>query len=225
MSGFRTVAVAVLIAAGLLAPMGAASAQRATIQDSGSADVWDASRNPETGEWGATEAGSVANVDVKRTTVSYTRTGIRVIAEYAELKKSGPVNPELDSWMKLSDGGGVLLRTWAQDDWDGASISFFTDKTAKPGGGIHVARCPGAKTTFNYRADTVASTIPLSCLPGDSTWVKFHGNALAASEDQDQYGSPTHIWSDNVTDASFDEDVPNRNCYWKCTGWTKVRIN
>jgi hypothetical protein len=226
MSGFRTFAVAVLIAAGLLVSAGAASAQRVVITDEGTADAWE-THPDENGRWDGsyTPAGSVANVDVVRTTVTYTRTALRVTAEYADLRKNGPDWPEFDSWVRLGDGGGVFVRASANFDGEGNrkdSVSLYTDKTARPGGQIHHGRCPQAKATFDFRADTATTVVPLSCLPGDSNWVKFHGNALATQQDGTVW---LHTWSDNVTDASFDQSTVDRNCFWKCTGWTKVRIN
>jgi hypothetical protein len=208
-------------------PAGAATAQRVVIND-GTADVW----VTQPGENGFPEdysqAGSIPNVDVVRTTVTYTRTALRVTSEYVELKKNGPDWPELDSWIKLGDGGGAFVRATANVDGDGNGkdwVSIWNDATAKPGGQLRHGRCPGAKATFNFRADTGTTILPLSCLPGDSRSVKFHGTALASQDDPTGASTWLSAWQDNVTDDSYDESTVNRNCFWKCTGWTKVRMD
>ncbi|MEP9362287.1 hypothetical protein ABLE68_04915 [Nocardioides sp. CN2-186] len=221
MSRTRVAVLTVLVSAALMVPAGAASAQRVVIDD-GTADVWDWHREAEGGDWALTEAGSLANVDVTSTTVTTTGSAIRVTSTYAELKKSGPQNPGADSWLKLSGGGGVVLRAWM--DGDAPTTLFFTDKTARPGGKIHRAACRGAEVTFDYGADTVTSVLPLSCLPGDPDWVKYLGITTAGSPEQDQYGSPLHLYMDNVSKPSGYDDLANRSCFWECVGWTKVRV-
>ena len=215
MRGFRMTALALLIGAGVFLPAGAATAQRVVIDD-GTADVWTAVVGPTVG-WGGdyTADSSVPNVDVVRTTVSYTRTELQVTSKYVELENSGP-EPELDTWLKLSDGGGVFLR--ASSD----SMLFVTDKTARPGGQFERGRCPGAKVTFNLRADTGTVVLPVSCLPGDSGSVKFHGHALGW---EDVARDTWNIWEDSAADASYYDNPINRSCFWKCKGWTKVRLN
>ena len=224
MGGIKVAALALLVAVGVFVPAGAATAQRVVIADEGTDDVWATVFDPASAEgWDGTftQDGSVPNVDVVSTTVRSTRTELRVTAAYVKLKSDAPAVPELATWLRLRDGGGVLVRTWFDDDGE-EQISFFTDRTAKPGGKLHPGACPTAEVTFDFRADTGTVILPLACLPGDSDWVKYHGNALGWES-----LSPTtwNLWEDNVTDGSYDKDPFNRSCFWKCTGWTKVRMN
>jgi hypothetical protein len=219
MRGFRMTALALLIGAGVFLPAGAATAQRVVIDD-GTADVWASQRDEYFRLGPFTQAGSVANVDVVSTTVSYTRTGLRVTAKYADLTRNGPGEPDIETWLKLADGSGMLVRA-ALDDGDEMML-FFTDETARPGGRFQHSRCPDAEVNFNFRADTGTVVLPLSCIPGDSHWVKFYGASLSGTEDPN--GVVT-LLEDTGSNASYYDDPIKRSCFWQCAGWTKVRKN
>ncbi|RYI98780.1 MAG: hypothetical protein EON52_27430 [Actinomycetales bacterium] len=218
----RAVLLAVLVA--LVVPFSPAAAQKVTIKDSGGAgDVWDQVWSYESEEPTHTEAGSVPNADVVRTTVTYTADLVRVKLTYVDLQEPATWFPmQVSSWLRLAGGGGALF--WASVEEGKQYYGFFTDETAKPGGKIRQKRCAGMKADFDTRRDVATVTVPASCLPGDPAWVKYHGLTSSTEIDpENPEGLRLHSWIDNVTDDSYEVDTNKRDCFWTCSGWTKVR--
>lgn len=217
-------ALAALLVLGSVALAGPASARTVTIEDSGgSGDTYLTVYDPQTGEWSFDEAGSLPNVDVLRTKVTYTRTAVRVKTFYTDLRKARAGSGiQVDHWLLLSDGGGVDVRS-AGGGGDETWNSIYTDATAEPGGTIRRGHCPKISSTFDLRKDVVTVVIPTSCLAGDSSSIKYHGVASTWQDDPEAPDGSAWVWIDDVHDPSYETDTVARDCFWTCTGWVKVR--
>lgn len=162
----RAIKAAVLstaILGAVLAPAAAASARSLTINDS-TADTWEDVYDPSSGTETWTEAGSQLNVDVIKTVVKHSATRISFTVTYDDLK-ARDVRYGLVDRMRFDQGPKADVIVDATGKWKG-QVSLAEDKT-----GSRIS-CPGLTHEIDYTANTVAVSVPRSCV-GKPAWVEI----------------------------------------------------
>lgn len=216
-------AVTAALVAVLLAPAGVASAGTVDISD-GTADTWQTFYDfnlpdPATYE----PSGSTRNVDVTRTTVSYTRSQIKVVVHYAELEQDDAYMPGFRNWFRLAGGGAAMLNPYVWDSWSGPEMFFWKPRLDVPRTSRLRGGCSTATARFDLARDTLTSKIPATCL-GNPAWIQFHGKADSGHHDED--GVWTTSFQDNVHTATAEDRLTgvSQACFSQCEGWTgKIR--
>jgi hypothetical protein len=175
------------VLAAVLVPAGAASAQKVAIDDS-NADVWETAWD---GDIKHVRVGSQPNVDLVSTVLRHGAHKLILTFKYAELSRSRTRFAAV-STLRFAEGSriGVVLHTFAR--WRGHM--FLTE--------IHSGdrlKCANLEHAIDYTADTVALTVPRSCI-GDPKWVEVNSFAYGSQEDPDT-GAELHNYSDNAQNA------------------------
>lgn len=214
---------AALVVAAVLAPVGAASAQTVSVTD-GSSDTWQVYWDPNVYESETyTQAGSVPNADVTKTTVSHTKKLITVTVTYVDLVQDDAYKPGIREWFRLDDGRGAMLNLFVHDSWSSPEVFFWKSRKEVAEQGRQRATCAGVTSRFDFDRDTWTTTLPTSCV-GKPAWVQFHG-AMSSWAGAAEDGTQTYF-VDNAHSAAIDDRMTNvsESCFSQCQGWTgKIR--
>lgn len=189
-------------------------AAKVVIKD-GKSDTWSDTWDDEAEAWAYTEAGSMPNTDVVRTTLTHTATEVRITVTYADLVVDGP-SPTNRSWLRLSTGDRAVLTVWTTDKGK-TELFLWRPDAAHPR-----AACRGVPGAFDFDADSLTVGVPRSCL-GDPAWVRLHGSSL--TEDPSDPGGEA-LFQDQANGDGYDRDglLAGDDCFSGCRGWTgKVR--
>ena len=213
--------VAALVAAVVLAPAGAASAQTETLKD-GTGDVWQNFYDVSTGEASYEQVGSPPNTDLTKLTITHDRKLLTAKATWAKLVADDDVTTGIEAHLRLADGDKALLVFHINDDWHHPYVGLRLLPQETPDKG-HWVRCPGLAAKTNLERDTMTATVPTTCL-GKPRWVQAH--AIAASGSEDENGQAATSYQDSAhTDGYEDYWLSvSGECFTECEGWTgKIR--
>ena len=218
-AGVLGAATAALVTA-VLAPIGTASAQTATIVD-GSGDAWRVFYDPSTDVRDQSVVEAAPNADVTAMTVDHRRKQITVTATYADLVQDDARMPGIREWFRLDDGGGAMLNLYVVDSWSDPEVFFWHKPLDIPWAQRQRARCAGVRSTFDFGADTWTTKLPTSCLD-DPRWVQFHG-ATDAGSGEAATGVQQIYFQDNAGSTIYQEPAisVSQYCFSQCEGWTK----
>lgn len=169
----QTGLLAASLAAAVVGPATAATAQSATITD-GTGDVWENTYDPTTQSdvWSLVD--SAYNTDVVSTVITHGARRVNVKMTYNDLDKAADVNISAVVNMRFDQGArrSAFVDVWP-GDWQGSSTVFKQNPT----GGAPVT-CGGLTHAVDYTANTVSMSIPRTCL-GSPTWIQ--ANVLSRS--------------------------------------------
>lgn len=210
--------VAVLVAAAVLVPAGAATAQTETIKD-GAGDVWQQFHDGPTSQTTYEAAGSPPNTDLTRLTVTHDRKSLTMKATYVDLVGNSDVKTGILAYIRMNSGDGARLGFHINDDWDEPYIGLWTFPFSTPDVRPHRARCPKMTADIDLKRNTMTAVVPTTCL-GTPRWVEVHGTASSGSRDED--GVTTAAWQDSpYTDGYEDYRLGATDaCFVECEGWT-----
>jgi hypothetical protein len=192
----KTGLVATALLAAVVGPATAASAQSATVTDS-AGDVWQSIWNPETEEETFVAAGSLTNVDVLSTVVDHTRSSLEVTMTFSDLAKEG-ARPTPALVMRFNQGPRRVALVDASTSWKGKDILFKDGKNSNG-----PSKCDGFTHKIDYTTNTVAMSIPRSCL-GTPRWIEAapvtQGVLASTDGGESQYffdngGKPGHSYT------------------------------
>jgi hypothetical protein len=159
--------VAATLAVAVVGPSTAAFAQSATIED-GAGDVWENTYDPTTDSdvWTATE--SAYNTDVVSTVIRHNARRVNILVTYNDLQKQPDVSISSVVTLRFNEGPrrSVFVDAWP-GAWKGSSSVFKLN--AKTGGAP--VSCDGLSHVIDFTANTVAMSVPRSCL-GSPTWLE-----------------------------------------------------
>lgn len=178
----RRTAVAVLLGGLLAVSAGPASAQRVVLTDD-TGDVWSPDGPP--GRWSA--EGSVANTDVRATSVAHRVHRLVITSTYADL---GDAASDEISWTGnlRTDGEHRRYQIRVSVDWRGESASSGLWRWGA-GDWVRAVCDPGAPVTLRYPEDTLQVRVPTECL-GHPRWVRFQGLAESYTESDGLFRDP-----------------------------------
>lgn len=170
----QTGLLAASLAAAVVGPSTAATAQSATITD-GTGDVWENTYDPatQTDVWSLVE--SAYNTDVVSTVIKHGARRVDVTMTYNDLDKAPDVTISAVVTMRFDQGArrSAFVDVWP-GDWQGSAMVF--KQNASTGGGP--VTCGGLTHAVDYTANTVSMSIPRTCL-GSPTWIQ--ANVLSRS--------------------------------------------
>lgn len=157
--------VVALTASAVLLPAGA-FADSATVKDS-SKDTWESTFDYETHTHVFEKAGSVANVDVEKSTVKHTKKRVEIAVRFVALKKSG-AQPTFYATLDVGNDTTWMLGAYTDENWEAQPfLSTHTPMRA-------TTECEGLKAAADFADDVLVFSAPRSCI-GNPEWVRYHG--------------------------------------------------
>ncbi|HET7689768.1 MAG TPA: hypothetical protein VFK41_05300 [Nocardioidaceae bacterium] len=152
------------------------------------ADVW----LHDNDYWPPSEAGSVPNTDVVRTTVAHQSRRVAVKVHYADLRRNDD-QLILTVWFRTNEGLKRLAYVAA-----GPERRRGTHLFGKGSRGPGSATCKGLRHTIDYTQDLITISIPRSCL-SRPRWVQFQGEASTFNFDE-----VTELFVDDLTGIGYE---------------------
>ena len=195
-STLTTGLVATALLAAVVGPATAASAQSASVTDS-AGDVWQSILNPDTEEETFVAAGSLTNVDVLSTVVDHTRSSLEVTMTFSDLAKEG-ARPTPALVMRFDRGPAPGRRGRRLDQLEGQGHPAQGRQEQQ-----RRVDVDGFTHKIDYTANTVAMSIPRSCL-GTPRWIQAapmtQGFLASTDGGESQYffdngGKPGHSYT------------------------------
>jgi hypothetical protein len=180
--------VCTFLATALVSP--AHAARVATTDDT--ADVW----SPEGSDY--VNAGSVANTDLRRTSLSHREHRIVGRARYEALTKHVTHEIRLTTQVKTSAGRVYDVIVAVDPSGDGEAIYLFRRWRDNP------VECDSARGIAAWSEETISFSVPRACL-GSPRWVKYRGVARSYKEEDGLFldmanhsGPSKNPWSPRV---------------------------
>lgn len=200
----RALGVALLLTA--LTPWAspAATAETGFGASDSEGDVWVELYDNEDTLSGFDAAGSPSNADVVAVQAVHARPRISFVTEYADLDE-GPGESTL-VWkmrMRFEDGPPVSANVYTLGRPDG-QVYLWNERKQ------HAVQCDALRHTIDYDANTVAVSLPRSCV-GKPRWFRFTGVSYAVAGSSTQTGDDDFNYLDNVLNDSHRVRNGNRN--------------
>ena len=172
------------------APM--AHADRASRPDP-AGDVWLNDGEGENDHY--SQAGSVVNTDVRRTSVRHLKRYVTIRTEFVSLRKK--VSEQIEHFLYLrTDGSGQFAVIVNVDTWNGQTgyyVHGYDDQGPR--------ECDDVTGSTRFDKETIQVRVPRSCL-GSPRWIRFQGRTVSYVEDVGTYsdsamgpGREPRVWS------------------------------